>query len=374
MTLYRRLMPVHRWAGLTLGLIALVSALTGLGMVFRPQLDPVVYPNLFQSSSCARMVPLDTIVGAARRLNTASTLDFLRIQDGPSTPVSTRFLNKDTLYFDRCTGALVASQNRYSGLFGVMEWIHRGLRMPGGDAVIGSGALAMLALVGLGIFLWWPRGSRRFVQGFTLNRKLKGPAFNIGLHKTIGGWIALPLVIIALTGLPNAFPSLLDALKSLDETAEAKPRSAIPASGRQTHIPLELAWATINRLSPTPREAVIHVAPKPDDPMEIYIIGAGAPHPNARTYLFLDAYSGKILSYTPYAKMGLGSKIYFWMLSIHTGDVGGLASQLIRFVAALGALALGYTGIAAYLRRQSRRKKVVTGPETSSTVSGDSLA
>ena len=374
MTLYRRLMPVHRWAGLTLGLIALVSALTGLGMVFRPQLDPVVYPGLYQSSSCEKMVSLDTIAGAARRLDSASELDFLRISDAPSTPVSARFINKDTLYFDRCSADLVASQNRYAGVFGVMEWIHRGRWQKGSDLAMGSGALALLLLVGVGIFLWWPRNARRFVQGFTLNRKLKGPAFNLGLHKTIGGWVALPLMIMAITGLPNAFPSVLDALKSLDETAETKPHSAIPVSGSQTHIPLESAWAMINRLSPAPREVVIHVAPKPDDPMEIYIIGADAPHPNARTYLFLDAYNGKILSYTPYAKMGLGSKIYFWMLSIHTGDVGGLASQLIRFAAALGALVLGYTGIAAYLRRQSRRKKVVTGPETSSRVSGDSLA
>ena len=374
MNLRRTLLPVHRWLGMTLGLIALVSALTGFGMVFRPQLDPVIYPGLFQSSTCEKMVSLDAIAGAARRLDSASELDFLRISDAPSASASVRFLNKDTLYFDRCTGALVASQNRYAGVFGVMEWIHRGRWQKGSDLVMGSGALAVLLLSVIGIMLWWPRTVRRFVQGFTLNRKLKGQAFNIGLHKTIGGWIALPLVIIALTGLPNAFPSFLDALKSLDETVEAKPRSAIPVSGPQTHIPLESAWATINRLSPTPREAVIHVVPKPDDPMEIYIIGVDAPHPNARTYLYLDAYSGKILSYTPYAKMGLGSKIYFWMLSIHTGDVGGLASQMIRCAAALGALVLGYTGMTAYLRRQSRRRKVVTGPETSRPVSGDSLA
>jgi uncharacterized iron-regulated membrane protein len=374
MNLRRTLLPVHRWVGMTLGLIALASALTGLGMVFRPQLDPVVYPGLFQSSTCEKMVSLDAIAGEARRHDSVSKLDFLRISDTLSLPVSARFLNKDTLYFDRCTGALVASQNRYAGVFGVMEWIHRGRWQKGSDLVMGSGALAMLALASLGIFLWWPRGSRRFVQGFTLNRNLKGPAFNIGLHKAIGGWIALPLVIIALTGLPNAFPSVLDALKSLDETSEAKPHSVIPASGPQTRIPMESAWATINRLSPTPHEAVIHVAIKADDPMEIFVIGADAPHPNARTYLYLDAFSGKVLSYTPYAKMGLGSRIYFWMLSIHSGDVGGLASQLIRFAAALGALVMGYTGIAAYLRRQSRRRKVVTESQAASTISGDSLA
>lgn len=354
MSLRRKLIPVHRWVGLTFGLVVMLSALTGAGLAFRGHLDPVVYPHLSQASACDHALPLDTFVEAARRLHPKGKLDYLRIVAGNDTPVIARFLNKDTLYFDRCTAARVASQNRYAGVFGTLEWLHRGRWLGIGDYVMGSGALALLILLaGVGLFLWWPRKPRRFAQGFTVSTKAKGPAFTIGLHRAVGGWIAIPLLISAVTGLPNAFASIHDAITSLDGPAAPKARSAVAITAR---LPLADAWTTINRLTPAPREVLIHVAQKPVDPLEIFIIAADAPHANARTYLFLDAYSGRILSFTPYVQMGLGSRIYYWMLSVHTGEVGGWAGQIILFVGAVGAVTLGYTGVSSYLRRRALKK------------------
>lgn len=358
MNLRRTLLPVHRWVGLTLGLIVIALALTGAGMAFRDQLEPLVYPKMLAAPPCTNMLPLDKFADAARAQHKSSELDYLRIKAEPTAPVAARFLNKDTLYFDRCTAQQVASQNRYAGLFGFMEWIHRGRWMPGGDWVVGSGALAMILIfTGAGVYLWWPRKPRRFAQGFTVSGKLKGPAFNIGLHRAVGGWVALPLAISALTGLPQAFEFVHNALKMLDSAHEAKQHSTVPESGGDQRISLQTAWTTINRLSPGPREVLLHVAREPKDPLEIYLIGADAPHANARTYLFLDAYTGKVLSFAPYSKMGLGSRIYFWALSMHTGEVGGIVAQFILFFGALGALVLGYTGISAYLRRRFFKKK-----------------
>lgn len=57
---------VHRWFGLTLGLIVKVSAFTGAGMAFRKQLDPLIYPHLFKASPCAHPLPLARLVRAAK--------------------------------------------------------------------------------------------------------------------------------------------------------------------------------------------------------------------------------------------------------------------------------------------------------------------
>jgi vanillate O-demethylase ferredoxin subunit len=119
---------------------------------------------------------------------------------------------------------------------------------------------------------------------------------------------------------------------------------------------LSAAWTRIALACPDPREALIHLPQKPRDPIEIFIIAADAPHANARTYLFLDAHDGHVLSFTPYAAMGRGSKIYYWMLSVHTGEVGGVFGQAILFLGAAGALVLGYTGIRTWLRRRSKKK------------------
>jgi uncharacterized iron-regulated membrane protein len=358
----RKLIPVHRWTGLTLGLIVLLSAFTGAGMAFRAQLDPLLYPRVARTAPCATPLSLDTLAASARRLHPKGTLDYLRVRNDATAPVAARFLNKDTLYLDRCSGAASASQNRYQGFFGVLEWLHRGRWAEFGGWVMGTGALSLiLLLAGIGVYLWWPRRPRRFSQGFRVSGKLKGPAFNIGLHRAVGAWATIPLLLSALTGLPNAFDGLHDAIVSLDGKPESKLGSAPPAGPHTAMLPLAAAWQTIDRLAPGASEVLIHVARAPRDPLEIYIIAAGAPHANARTYLYLDAWSGRVLSYVPYSRMGSGSRLYFWMLSLHTGEVGGIFGQLILFLGAIGALILGYTGISAYVRRRFKldRKRPV---------------
>ena len=357
----RRLLPIHRWTALTLGLIALLSAVTGAGMAFREQLEPLVYPRI-APAACATPFSMDDVLASARMIHPEGNIDYVRVQNSPRAPVAVRYLDKDTLYLDRCTQQLIASQNRYGGVFGTLEWIHRGQWWPAaGGYVMGTGAAALLfLLLGIGLALWGPRKGRRLVDGFRLDRRLrKGPAFDMGLHRTVGAWVAIPLALSALTGLPNAFPALQEALTG---KAQRAPRSTV----RGPMLAIDAAWQRVQRVSPNPREVLIHVARKPSDPIEIFVIAADAPHANARTYLYLDAHDGHVLRYVPYARMGIGGKTYYWMLSLHTGEVGGVFGQLILFLGAVGALVLGFTGIRTWLRRRVRKRKprVTAQPET----------
>jgi uncharacterized iron-regulated membrane protein len=354
---FRSMLPIHRWAALTVGLLALVSACTGLGMVFRKQLDPVIYPRSAHAP-CIAPISLDQLLGAAQQAHPTGKVDYLRIVQDLTQPVEIRWMNKDTLYVDRCTSKIVAEQNRYAGLFGTMEWIHRGRWLPGpvGDYVMGTSALNLLfVLLGLGVYLWWPRKRQRLRDNFKLNTNLrKGPAFDMGLHRTIGGWVAVPLAVSALTALPNAFPivrSGLAAIGSHDAQAKLHSTQAGPL------LAMSVAWREVQALTPNPREVLIHVAHKPVDPLEIYIIAADAPHANARTYLYLDSHNGAVIKFTPYADMGVGDRFYYWMLSIHTGEIGGVLGQAILALGATGALVLGFTGIRTWFRRRANRKR-----------------
>ena len=353
---FRSMLPVHRWMALTLGLLALVSAATGAGMAFRSELEPIIYPRAAQTP-CATPVSLAEVLAAAQMTHPTGKIDYLRVLKDMREPVAIRWMNKDALYIDRCSGQVVAEQNRYGGIFGVMEWIHRGRWVPGpaGDALMGLGAVNLLiALLGFGLYLWWPRKGRRFIDNFKLNRKLrKGPAFDMGLHRTVGGWITIPIAISAMTALPNAFPFVHDALLSLDGPKVEKKHST--AVGPFLNVSSVLK--EVQRISPNPREVLIHLAYKASDPLEIYIIAADAPHANARSYLYLDAHDGHVLEFTPYSEMGRGSRLYYWMLSVHTGEVGGVLGQLILCLGAIGALVLGFTGIRTWYRRRKNKTR-----------------
>ncbi len=348
----RTLTAVHRWIGLTLGLVVLLSAMTGAGMAFRKQLDPLLYPSNFKAVGCARGLPLDSLVERAIAAHPGRDVDYVRLRAG--LPVIVRFTDKQSLFLDRCSGAVTGSQNRYAGLFGWLEFIHRGQWLAQGGWLMGAGALAViLGLAGMGLWLWWPQGKRRMRDALKLERRLKGPAFLLGLHRTVGAWGALLLLASAVTALPNAFDSIKIAMVG----NEAK-----PPKGQQlasvTAPSLAAQWATVQRLTPDPHDALIHVARKsPTNPIEVFTIERGAPHPNARSYIYLDSTSGAVLRFAPYAGTRPGSKAYFWMLSYHTGEAFGLIGQLAIFLAALVALVLGYTGIDSWLSRKLRQRR-----------------
>lgn len=342
---------IHRWTGLTIGLVLLLSAVTGAGMAFRPSLDPLVYPAQFHGETCTAPLPLDALVAAAKASHPKGAVDYIRLRDGVSSPAMVRFGDKDTLFVDRCTGKVTASQNRYQGVFGVLEWVHRLIFVPNGGLIVGTGAaVALVVLAGIGVYVWWPRKPRRFVQGWVIDRRLKGPMFTLGLHKTVGAWVVVILAVSAATALPNAF----DGLKAAMVGEAARPHS-LPPAAKARKAPVERALAVVQSLTPNPREVLIHLARKAQDPVEIYVIEAGAPHANARTYLYLDAYSDAVLKFAPYRTMSFWGRVYYWMLSIHTGEVGGIVGQLLLFIGAIGVPVLGYTGASSYLRRRFRK-------------------
>ena len=83
-----------------------------------------------------------------------------------------------------------------------------------------------------------------------------------------------------------------------------------------------------------------------------YVIEAEAPHPNARSYVWLEAATARVIQTAPYARASTGFRAYYWMMSLHTGMMGGPVVQCILLFGALSVLLLAYTGPASYLRRK----------------------
>jgi vanillate O-demethylase ferredoxin subunit len=283
-------------------------------------------------------------------------------------PTAVRFTHTDTVFVDRCTGLVSGAQNRYAGVFGSLEFIHRGQWLPSGGLLMGAGALSVVLILGLGgVFLWWPRNLQRFGRGFVVDRRLKGPAFTLVLHRTTGAWVVTFLMLSALTGLPNAFDGVKSAVMRIGAPEGVASLASVPPNGaRSKPLALDKVWNIVTRLSPGPREVLIPLTRHaPTDPLEIFIIAADAPHANARTYVDLDAYSGKVLKFTPYRESSIGAKIYYFGLSLHTGKIGGIAGELCLFIGAIGALVLGVTGIQSFGGRVLRRNtKLATAART----------
>ncbi|TCG06490.1 flavodoxin reductase [Paraburkholderia steynii] len=350
----------HRWAGLSVGLLMALIGLTGAAIVFRPQLEPVLNLDLLTVPACVARVPLDTLAANSTAVRPHATLDYVRLLAGdpgaariPAAQV--RFTDQTFVYLNPCTGVVLGVRARYGGVLGFIEQVHRFRFMPHGSLITGTGAIVFsIVLVVGGLFMWWPSRLRAWKHAVSFDGRLTGAARMLSLHKTVGLYASAIVLVSALTGLPQAFDWYAHAIYVLTGSREpVKEHKSAPFAGAK-RLPMEASWQIAQALVPQPSEALLHFPRRARDPVEIYLIAHDAPHANARTMLFLDAYTGKPLEFTPYADSSLGNKVYFWALSWHTGRVGGLFGQLVLLVGALCLPVLAYTGISRYIRRKRK--------------------
>ncbi|RQS68224.1 flavodoxin reductase [Burkholderia sp. Bp8963] len=380
-------LQVHRWCGLTVGLVILLMAITGASIVFRPGLEPVLNRDLLTVPACTARVTLDTLAanaaanGAAVR--PAATLDYIRLVAGrPGAPrmpsAMVRFTDQHFVYLNPCTGAVLGERSRYGGLLGTIEQIHRFRFMKHGSLITGTSAILFgLLLIGGGTMLWWPRSRHGWRIAFVPGSGARGQALAYRLHRTAGIYASAILLSMVLTGLPWAFDWYAHGIYAMTGSPQPArpPKSAVPANDAQRQ-PLERFWRIAQSLSPDPQDALLHIPGKPRDPVEMYLIDRDAPHPNARTMLFIDAYTGKVLRFVPYARSSIGHKLYFWALSWHTGAVGGVFGQLLLLAGALCVPLLAFTGIRNALRRARRpaaRHARLTVRVASKTIEADGV-
>jgi vanillate O-demethylase ferredoxin subunit len=356
------LLPFHRWAGLSVGLVVAAMALTGAGIVFRPQLEPVLNRDLLTVPACIGHASVDTLAANASARRPGKTPDYIRLTAGddatPNLPAAVVHFSDDRLvYLNPCTGAVIGERDRWGGLLGTIEQIHRFKYMPNGPLFGGTFALLFgVVLVIGGLFLWLPTTLRGVRHALRFNGRLQGPARTASLHKTAGLYAAVIVITSVASGVPQAggwYENALYRLAGSPLPAKA-PESEVARGAR---LPMEQMRERAEKLVPHPQEMLMRFPQRPGAAVDMYLIARDAPHPNARTILDLDPYDGKVLRFTPYASSGAGHKLYFWLLSLHTGRIGGPLWQIALMLGALTVPVLAWTGVSAWLRKRRRRRQ-----------------
>ena len=326
-----RLLLVHRWTGLCAGLLFILVALTGAGLAWRAQLEPVVTPGLLAGPACTTPLPLDALVERARAANPgAGELKAIRLYAEPGAAVRVRFSDAQWVYVSPC-GAVSGVQGLYGGPFGTLAWLHIFGSSGAGDLFAGSLAtLFAVLMLGAGALLW-KRPSRAAVR-----------TLPIGRHKAIALFAAPVLLVSAMTGIPQAFKW------------GALPPAPLVASGAAP-MPLAQLLARVEALLPEAQKIQVKLPPDPAHAIVFEVVARDAPHANAASYVHLDPASGAVLLHVPHDQNRLAHKAYLLAAAIHYGWAGGWPVQLLLMAAALSVPALGWTGASSWLRRRRQR-------------------
>ncbi|HEY2926264.1 PepSY domain-containing protein [Piscinibacter sp.] len=353
-----RLLQIHRWTALSVGLLLLFLALTGVGLVFRDQLERFAEPASMHLAGCDNPLPLDKQIAGARAAHTTGKYEALILSGERTEPTLVRFSDNAQLFVDPCSAKVVEQQARWGGLFGRIEQLHRFRFLDDNEVAnffTGSTSIVLaVLLVGGGIALWWPSSRQTLKSSSTLRPHLKGRAFSLNLHRVTGLYAGIVLLAVALTSLPLAFKWARSAVNVAVGSPEPAPRpkSTLPTPEAKP-IKMGALWERAQAEFDHPSKVVITYPKKKTDSIEIYAIQRGAAHAQARSYAHFDAYSGELLRSEPYAASSLGNKIYRTSAAIHSGEYG-LALQLLQLLGALAIPVLAWTGVSSFVR--GRRK------------------
>ena len=316
--------------------------------MFRAELESVGRARRPAAASPIETPALGPLMARAADLHPSSRPTLIQYGAQMATLALVRFADGHVICFEPRTGEVLPPNSRFASAFITLVRLHTFAFWTHGETVAGSLALIVIALTASGLYLGWPGSARALRALLTPGRRLKGWSWHLSLHKTTGFYASAFLLTSACTGLPVAFTWIRD----LVYRGTGSPIARSPATGSGTKnatVPIDDLARIAATLAPGPHHTTIRY--RAGGLVECYLVAPDAPHPNARTTLFIDGSNGTVLSFVPYAQSSAGHRLYFWLLSIHTGRVGGLAGQLALLSGALAVPALAIFGVMSFWRR-----------------------
>lgn len=356
---------LHLATGCLVGALVAVMALTGVLLAFEEQVTTwadgrVAAPS---GSDAVRLVPSTLVAEAAASVADAEP-SRLQVFSDPRRPAEVRFGRRQTVLVDPWSGRAlgggnVAVRQAFDTLTSIHRWLGgEGERRDVGRRVTGAANLAFAGLLVTGLYLWVPplltRRRLRHVTWF--RRGLSGRSRDFNWHHVVGVWLAVPLLLIVLSGAAISYPWATGLLYRV--AGEEPPRrdgererdlDAAAAPGPWTAI--DAAWRTAVAREPGWRSLRLDLPPADATKVVVSVQRGGRGRPDLRRSVTVGLVSGTVLAVRTFDDESGGRRLRSWVRWIHTGEAGGLVGQALAAVASAGALALVWTGWALAWRR-----------------------
>jgi uncharacterized iron-regulated membrane protein len=245
--------------------------------------------------------------------------------------------------------------------------LHSSLFLPSpiGRIVVGSATLIFVAVALSGLCLWLPtnfHNVKAWKNGFFI-RFRKGKKLLIhDLHKTLGFYVLIPMLLMALTGLTWSFQWYNNGVQIIFHAepgfTHIKP---LPQSPDAKRLPLEFFIKKADEIIATPnmRDWSFFI-PEQDDEI-VFVLTNHRGKLGLMVYdgIQFDQYTGEVLKSERFDDIPAGAKFVSLFYDLHVGNIFGLPTKIIYFLACLFATTLPITGVLIWWRklRNLRRAK-----------------
>ena len=390
-------LKLHRWLSLGALTWILVISLTGVVLVFAPQITARVRPELFKSTPGEMKSPQEMVDAALAAFpdddvgiddisfpvdNRGVYVLDLRVSPRPTPEqlASGEKLDLKTrlwvVYLDPATAQVNGVRKESEGFIywckrgHYLLWQDNGLLGIAGDDLAGLVALVMLFITISGFYIWyfpkvkhWFRNLRiRSRQGFFL--------FNLDLHRTLGLLVLAPLTVISFTGATFSFPDMKLVWEritpaKLDYTQhepEEAPESQEPDDDKEFSVlTTDGAWKIIKERYPNYRLNSLEPPVDSGDVWGAFLSRGFNPrkrdNDSGNMYVAIDRFRHEVIYEGTPEEGNVWDQMWEdWTYPLHSGDFLGNASRWVWVFVGVSPVVLSGTGVVVWWKRRKRRQ------------------
>jgi uncharacterized iron-regulated membrane protein len=373
---------LHLVIALTVGFWFVVLGLTGACNVFYAELREWPLAEV-KPREVAQSLPLDRILQAVKarhpqRDGSWSLLlpgygsDYLWVNYPKPVETQNELFAPLEILIDPDSGDIVDQRFWGRSLPGMIYELHADLLLGPISAELGeigfrivcwSGVALLLSCLS-GLCLWWPR-SGKFGQALRIKPKASIERFFFDLHKVVGIYSIVWLLIIAFTGFSFGYRDSLEPLVKLFSDVKAKhlqePKLKSTFLPNVQSIDITQALNVAERVFPN---AELRMVTTPQGRDGVYMIAkrqvGEANRKRSRSKVWIDQYSGKVLAVQDPNQFTAGETFMNILWPLHDGQILGLPGRILWCFAGITPLVLYVTGILRWLqKRRAAKKKLV---------------
>lgn len=363
---------IHLWLGIGSGLILFFVCLSGTIYAFRSEIEELLEPGKYHVDADENKEWLSAeVVMESVQQEVGGKVAYIEIPHDKDKPykVNIKISEEDrrgTTYFvDPYTAAIKGtSEGPASAFFMFVFRLHRWLLLDTevGRPIVGVATIIFTFLVLTGLVLWWPKKLRNWKQGFKIKTEANWKRINHDLHNTFGFYAFLLLLVMALTGLCWSFGWYREALSGVIGAEVFGGRNqervaSTPPGENASSLSVSEFIRLADKILPYQGGYRISLPDSPEASVTISKNRTGFFAVSASDKIQFDQYSGKPLDIEKFADKPLNVQIASTIKPLHTGEIFGLFSKILYFIACLIATSLPVTGTIIWINKLKKKSK-----------------
>jgi len=345
---------IHLWVGITFGLVASISGISGAMYVWQPELSSALNPELLKMKNIGGLD--DAVFLQTASFLTATHSDsigkmFLPYREQQT--ISIEFKNGKTNYYNSENGQYLGEKSASIVFFEDLLKFHRTLLIPKiGKYVTGTSTVIFLLMILLsGIYIWCKTYSTSLKNGFKIKWKSKKNKFNFDLHKVLGVSFFIPLLVISFTGGYFTYNSYYEKVLSVLDS-KVKPRQIV-----QNDIPSSFKEALLHSDKSYVLRAIYYPKEANGFYKFRYIESRFITQGLRKTKELTIGSNKKIISLTDYRDDTTSHRMAAQFYPVHIGEIAGTFGRILVFIAGLIPVTLYITGFRIYRSKKLRIRK-----------------